>query len=140
MSKLVAGAHVLCFFNKRLMGQVTAVDWDQATPRVRRHGLDALAPYEISPVGSFVSGSVGLLRVHGDGALEGRGLVAPAQQIPKEKYACMLLIDRENGKKLLQIDHLAVGSQKWKVGAKGRLEGSFSFEGILATNEFDLLS
>ena len=135
MSKLVVGAHVVCLFNGRLMGQVTAMDWSISSNRTRRHGLDGLMPYEISVGNTWIQGSVSILRVHGDAGLEGRGIVAPAELLPREKYFSILLIDRSTGTKLLQADHCMVTGQKWAVQAKQRLTGSFAFEGIDYANE-----
>jgi hypothetical protein len=135
MSRLVVGAHLLCFINGRLFGEVTAIQWDSATPNVSRVGIDSLTPFELSPVGAKMSGNVSLFRLHGTGGLEGRGIVAPFSHIAREKYFSILIVDRVTGKRLNQADYCKVNNQSWRMVARQRVEGSFSFEGIDWSNE-----
>lgn len=135
--KNVVASHILCFVNGRLYGQVTAISWSQATPRIERRGIDSGRIQEMSASGTWIEGEVRLLRVHGDGGLEARGVVAPDLQVNKEQYFSLLLVNRRTGTRLLQCDNCSVERQSWSAVAKGRMEGSFSFKGIDVTPESD---
>lgn len=133
--RVVVGASILVFINGYLYGQVTGLRWDSQTPTAARMGIDSMTAYELSPTTAKVSGSVSVLRLHGDGGLEGRGIVAPFSHIPRERYFSILVIDRKNRKILHRADHCKVATQSWNYTTRARVEGSFTFEGIEWTNE-----
>jgi len=135
MSRIVVGAQVLCFINGMPFAHVTSVRFSSPTPHVARKGIDSIIAFELSPVGAACAGSLSMYRLSQDGGLEGRGIVAPFAHIPREKYFSLLVIDRKTGQKLIQADLCKVTAQEWSVAVKGRMEGSFSFEGIEWNNE-----
>lgn len=134
-SNVVVGAHVLCFINGILVGEAMSVDWSVTTENQEKRGIDSIMAYELAPTMAKVEGSVSLLRMHGTGGLEGRGIVAPFTHIPQEKYFSILLIDRGNGKTLHQADYCKVQRQSWNMAAKRLVTGQFSFIGIDNSNE-----
>lgn len=134
---VVVAAHLVVFINGKRFGECMGMEWEQATPHTERMGLDSLTPVELSPVATKVSGSFQTLRIRATGGLEGRGIVAPFRHLPREKYFSILVISRQDGTRIFRADHCKVVSQRWRVQAKGRLEGSFSFAGLDAANEID---
>lgn len=136
-SKIVVGAGLSVFVNGKIYGQVTSFKWDSSTPVKANYGIDSLMPYELANTATKVVGSMSLVRVHGDGGLEGRGVVAPLTHLELEKYFSVLVVDRLTGLDVFRADHCKVTAQSWQVAARGKMEGSFSFEGIQWTNEAD---
>lgn len=136
-SKVVVGAGLSVFVNGKIYGQVTAFKWDSGTPLKANMGIDSLIPYELANIATKVSGSMSLIRVHGDGGLEGRGIVAPLTHVELEKYFSILVVDRLTGLDVFRADHCKASSQSWQVSARGKMEGSFTFEGLQWTNEAD---
>ena len=134
MGNLVS-AQLLCYINGRFVGEITGIQLSQSTSHASRMGLDSLTPYALDPASAHVSGTVSVLRRHASGGLEGRGIVAPFRHIPIEKYFSMLLVDRATGKRFFQADFCKVTSQSWSMGARQRVEGSFSFDALDAANE-----
>lgn len=134
-SRVLVGAKVLVFINGYLYGHVTGLRWDSQTPTAARMGIDSMTAYELSPTIAKVSGSVNLLRLEGDGGLEGRGIVAPFSHIPRERYFSVLVVDRKSKKTLHRADHCKISFQSWNYTARARVEGTFTFEGIEWNNE-----
>ncbi|CAB4127329.1 hypothetical protein UFOVP75_142 [uncultured Caudovirales phage] len=134
-NKTVVAAHALCFINGFLYGQVTGITWNSTTQIIQRDGLDSLVPYELSHGQARVQGTVQILRIHGDGGLEGAGVTAPFSKLSNSKYFSILIVDRTNGLKLFQADNCKVSSQDWTIMSKQRVTGQFSFQGIDWSNE-----
>lgn len=134
-SRVVVGAHVLVYINGIPFAQGTGFRFESQTPHKESRGLDSLTAYELAPVGAKAGGNFTMLRLHGDGGLEGRGVVAPFRHLSRERYFSILVIDRFNGKRLVQADYCKVTSQSWNHDAKGRVMGSFSFDTIDWVNE-----
>lgn len=134
-SKILVGAHILCFINGRLFGECNSIQWQPQTPRIRRGGLDSLQAYELSPGPVELNGTIGVHRVRAAGGLEGRGIVAPPNLIPRERYFSILLVDRVTGQKVHQADFCMVESQTWSYAPHVIVGGSFSFKGIEWANE-----
>lgn len=134
-SKLITGPHLLVYLNGRPFSMAYEVDWRSLTPRVVRAGLDSLEGYEISPIACRVQGTIACYRLHGDGGLEARGVVAPFRHIPREQYFSILIIDRFTGKRVYQADHCMVEEQQWSNKARNKVEGRFSFTGLSWENE-----
>lgn len=135
LSRVVTAPHILVFVNGRLYSQASGVSWTASSPRIVRGGIDSIVPYEISPGMTRISGRIKTYRGHADGALEGRGVVAPPAYIPRERYFSLLVVDRMFGNKILQVDHCSVEEQTWDVQAGRIMEGSFSFTGLTHSNE-----
>ncbi len=134
-SRVVTGARVICYINGVRFGRVSDFKWDSATPRRAIHGIDSLEPYELAPMSTRCTGSLSLYRTAGDGGIEGPGIVASYQDIPREKYFSLTLIDRASNMVLFRADSCAVTNQSWGVAAKGVMTGSFSFEALSWSNE-----
>lgn len=137
MSRVVVAAHLLVFINGRIFGECMGMEWDSSTPRTEKMGLDSLTPFELAPTGTHVTGSFQMLRLRATGGLEGRGIVAPFRALSREKYLSILVINRQDGTRILRCDNCSVTSQRWRVAAKGRVDGSFSFMGLDCASEAD---
>lgn len=131
----IVGAHILIFINGRLFGQATDMKWDSVTPNTIRYGIDSLIGYSTVPGPVKVQGTIAVLRRHADGGLEGAGVVAPYSAIERERYFSLLVIDRATGLRVFQADRCKVLSQTWVAAARGRMQGSFTFEALEWANE-----
>lgn len=123
------------YFNGRKVGQCTAFSYRSMTPRKAIYGLDSSEPYELAPTTTKVQGSVSLLRSAGDGGVEGLGVAAQYEDLTREKYATIALLERVTQLLLFRADGCMIGEQSWQVNARGRLEGTMTFEGLTWNNE-----
>jgi hypothetical protein len=134
-SILLSSAQVVLFVNGNPFGRVSRFSYSVDTPRRKIHTVDSVLPFELATGVTNVSGSMGLYRTHLDGAVEGPGMVAPLEELPREKYFNILLIDLVSQTVVFQADFCSVESQSWSFEAKGLASGSVSFSALSYNNE-----
>jgi hypothetical protein len=77
-----------------------------------------------------------IYRTVGDGGAEGGGMTAPAEELPREKYFSVLLVDRgASDAVIFQADDCSLTSQAWSVPSRGIVTGSLEFEALTWSNE-----
>lgn len=135
-SLIVTGARVFLYVNGNRVGRVTSFMWKSTTDYKEINGLDSGEPYELAPEITRVIGQVGLLRLAGDGGIEGLGIVPQFEDLTRQKYVTLALVDRTTKVLLFRADQCVIVDQQWAVAAKGRLEGNMSFKGVTWSNEF----
>lgn len=134
-SPLATSAQVVLYVNGRSYAQVTGFNWSSVTPPKAIYGLDSGEPYELAPTITKVTGTVGLLRMVGDGGLEGAGIAPHLPDLPRGRYFSLALIHRGTDITIFRSDRCWVVSQSWDVPSKGRVSGSMTFEGFDWSNE-----
>ena len=134
-SKLTVAAQVKCLVNGQLFAEVSSMSWTSATPKKAVRGLDSSQPYELAVTSSSCTGQLSLYRITGSGGLEGAGIIPPYQDLPREKYFTLTLIDRLTDSVIFEAHHCSVTSQGWQVAAKSLIVGSMAFEAISWNNE-----
>lgn len=134
-SRLLTSAQVVLYINGKPYAQVTSFRWDSHTPGRALHGLDSSEPYEFVPTVSRISGSIGLLRLIGDGGLEGAGITYHYGDLPRGKYFSLTLVERGSDTQIFRADRCWCQAQSWDVPSKGRATGQMTFEAIDWNNE-----
>lgn len=132
--RLVTGAHCRVYINGQAYGRVAELEWEAETPRRMTRHLDTLLPGEAIQQAVSVGGSLTVYRIHGDGGLEAAGLVAPWQNLSREKSFALLVVDRFLDSVLFRADSCSTIRQKWTY-RKGLVIGSVGFVGLLWNNE-----
>lgn len=134
-SNIITGAKVVVYINSKPFAFVMNFRWDSSTPRRAIYGIDSGEPYELAPTTTKIGGSVGVYRTIDGGGLEGPGIVANLDNIPREKYFSLALIERSTGVTIFRADQCSVISQSWDVPSRGIMTGSFTFEALSWNNE-----
>lgn len=137
-SRNIVSAQLLVFVNGHMFGEVTAFTFSSATPRDEIMGIDAIHGQELAPTGVKVSGNIAFLRRHTTGGIEGRGIVAPLDKIPEERYFSLLILNRRDKTVFFRADECAVQQQSFVAEARGRVTGSFAFSALHWVNELDI--
>lgn len=133
---LVHAARILVYVNGRLFGRCTSFSWTSASPRRKIHVVDLPHAIELAATTVDVTWNMGVLRVIGDGGLQGAGMVAPQQALlAREKYFSLLLIERTSGLPIFQADLCQVDAEAWTVASKNLLSGQVQGSGIVWVNE-----
>jgi hypothetical protein len=133
--KITVGAQVSAFINGIRWGQVTGFRFSSVTQHKELLGLDSLEPFEQTPVAVKVNGNVQLIRLVGDGGLEGQGVTTNFEQLPRQKYFTLTLRDNFTDGILFESRYTVVQEQNWEFSAKGIVTGGFTFAGISWNNE-----
>lgn len=132
-SPLLTGAHVLVYVNNQLFGRVASIDLDQTTPLKEIQTVDYLGSIEIANMNVTGGGSMVIYKTKRDGGIEASGFVARWQDLSRQKYFSLLLIDRSSDTVIYRADKNMVASQKWHYGQELVL-GVVTFRSILAEN------
>lgn len=139
-TRLVQSASVLCMVNGRPYGVVTAFQWNSTTPKKEFYGLDSVDPFEIGATITKITGTISVYRTNGDGGAEGWGLATTYDDLSREKYFSLMLVDRATDRVLFQADYCSVTSQAWNVPPKGVITGQIQFTALTWNNEVRPLS
>lgn len=134
-SRLTLSAGVTLYINGRPYAQVTDFRFDSATPKKAIMGLDSSEPYELAPTTSKITGSIGLVRIAGDGGLEGAGIIAHSSNAIRERYFTLALVEHRTNTQLFRADRCSATAQSWNSPSKGRITGSLNFEALDWSNE-----
>jgi hypothetical protein len=128
--RVLSGAGVTVEINGTDWGVITAVQLQMNTPHKPIPGIDSIENFELAPTSATVSGTIALLRVLGDGGLEGREITSKQPDVIYEKYFQLRLTERATGKLLFQANRCVVESQQWSYQTRALVQGSFSFTGL----------
>lgn len=134
-SRLITSAKVVLYVNGKPFAQVTDFRWDAATPPKAIYAVDSGEPYELAATQTKISGTVGLLRLIGDGGLEGAGVMPGLHDLPRNKYFSLALIERTTDTTIFRADKCWCVAQSWNVPSKGIVTGQMGFEAIDWSNE-----
>lgn len=134
-SRIASTAKVVLYINGRAYAQVTTFRWTCDTPTREIAGIDSSEPFELAPTRTKVTGTIGLVRLVGDGGIEGAGASVPFEYIASGKYFSLMLVDRATDTTLFRADNCRTSSQYWDVPQKGLITGSLTFEAISSSNE-----
>lgn len=135
MSGAVVGAAVVVWVNKRPFGVATSFRWTSATPKKPLYGLDNPDPYELGVTTTKIEGVVSVYRIDGDGGAEGWGMTANFEEISREKYYEIMLVNRLTDRVIFHAEHCTTQNQNWEVSARGVMSGTIQFEALSWSNE-----
>lgn len=130
MDSIIVGAHLKAYVNGRLWANVRRFAFRISAAHSEEYGLDSLLPFELIPKRYSVSGMMQVYRQHGDGGLEGQGLMASAEDLALEKYVTLTLVDRFNDEIVFRTDFAKFTDQPWDATARGVMNGSATFTAI----------
>ena len=131
------GARVLAYVNGKLLGIVTSFSWSSSTPRKAIRVVDIPHPVELAATTTEISWQMGVVRLMGDGGMQGNGIVANQTNIIKEKYFTIMLVERLSDLPVFQADMCQTDGEQWSITAKGLMTGTVSGKSIVWTNEAD---
>lgn len=139
-SRITTAPKVKLFINGRVFAQVTGFNWSCDTPRSSKYGLDSVTPFEIASTITRGSGAMSILKLSGDGAAQGAGMVASFADLSREKYFSITLLEIETQNTIFQAGRCTLVNETWSLGARGIMVGNLNFEFIDYLNETNRFS
>ena len=133
-SPILVGAHVVVYVNGTMFGRVAGLSHSMDSPIRELHGVDTYLPIELVRGPVSIRGNMTLYRLHNDGGLESAGMIGTWNDLTREKYFSILVLDRSTDTVVFRADRCGVSSQNWTYG-KGYVMGNVGFNGLLWTNE-----
>ncbi len=134
-ARTVVGAHIICYINGQPYGRLQNFVFKSGTPRRPIYGIDSMDPTELAVTQTKISGAMVVIRTVGDGGAEGAGITANFDDLPREKYFTVQLIERGSDTVIFQAELCSVTNQTWTIPQKGVIHGTIEFEAISWSNE-----
>lgn len=134
-SRVVVAAHIICYINGQRFGRLSHFSFRSVTQRRALYGLDSVDPNELAVTQTKISGNMKVFRTIGDGGAEGAGMASAYEDLPREKYFTIQLVERGSDQIIFQAEMCACISQSWDIPAKGVVSGTIDFEAISWSNE-----
>jgi hypothetical protein len=128
--QVVVGAQVVLYVNGALFGRVVGFNWNSITANKAIFALDSTTAYELTSTQARVTGNISVVKVHGDGGAEGASMTTRFEDIVREKYFTLQLIDRLTNSQIFSANRCKLTSQSWSVPTRGFVSGSLSFEAL----------
>jgi hypothetical protein len=134
-STIVTGAHVVVYINGSVFGKVTSFGFKSVTARKEIRQVDSVGVQELAPTTTSVSCTMSLYRQMSDGGLEGAGITARYENLPRERYFNVTLVDRVTDSVIFQASQCSVEEQSWTIAPKGLVTGQVAFKALEWSNE-----
>lgn len=131
----IAGAHLKCYVNNRLLGYVMAVPaWRTDSNWGELREIDSVLPKQLAPRLYRVGGTIQVLRGRYTGGAEGAGLVPSGEAMCRQKYLTIELLDRVSNEILFRGVSCVIDDQTWKID-RGLVVGMLTFKGLTFATE-----
>ena len=134
-SNLVTSAHAVCYINSVAFARCCGLSYNCLSPKREIHVIDLLQPVELVPTSLSVHGVIQVYKLHNDGGLEAAGLLATWDNLTKEKYFSLMVLDRFSNAILVQVDNCCLTEQSWNIRPKEYILGTASWSGVNYSND-----
>ena len=146
MSFLLAAPELRLRINGVLVGYATGLSYRISQGQKPIFGVDSPLPQELSQgaAPSMIEGSIIVVRPKG-GSPENWQLMTPRTgdgtqetgdvtqtALGSAQYSMIEVFDRQTDQLIIRISYVMFSQQDWQVGAGGLMQGSLSFQGIVA--------
>jgi hypothetical protein len=134
-ARIITGAHLVCYINNKPFSGVQSFTWQADTPRRLVRPIDTFMPVEMIQQAPTVIGSCVCYRAIFDGGLEGQGLVATFEDLSRDKYFAISIVERSSDTVIFRADFASILSQQWVAQTRQLMAGSFTFQALDWFNE-----
>jgi len=133
--RILHGARVALYVNGQAFGRVMGFQWSATYAQKPVYALDSSSAYELIPTQAKVIGTVNVYRLVGDGGAEGAQMATQFQDMIRQKYFTLALVERSTGLVLFQANRCSLQGQSWNAPIKGFVTGVINFEALEWENE-----
>lgn len=137
MSSVVNGSLILVKINGQVYNECHSVSWNIGNSLREVFGIDTSLPQEIIQGQSTVTGNIVGLAINFSGGLQGIQATPLVSAIFSAPYISIRVLNRFTGESLLFVPNAQIGDQNTSVVAKGIMNISFSFKGLVAYQVLD---
>ena len=101
-SRVVVGAHIICYINGQHYGRVSHFAFRSIATHRPLYGIDITEPQELAVAQTKITGNMKVFRTVGDGGAEGAGMITSFDNLPRGKYFTVQLVERGSDTILFQ--------------------------------------
>jgi hypothetical protein len=142
MSKtmVLRGADIKLYLNGKVYKEVQQLSYTIEKGEQPIYGIDNIFPQEITATKVSVTGSISGIRIRYSGGLQGLGVSSLIRDAANSPYISLRIEDRSTGEDILYIESIKTDSENVRVAAKGIVNVSFKFQGMVPMSHMDKIS
>ena len=136
-SIVLRGADIKVYMNGELIPEVQKITYTINYQEEERWGIDSVFPQEITTTKVTVSGSISGIRTKYSGGLQAKGLRPLILDVLNAPYIGLRITDRSTGEDILYIPSIKISDETFGAAAKGVVNLSYKFKGLIPFNPLD---
>lgn len=125
---IIVGPGVLLYINGQRYSRVAGFQWTLAIDQKEIFAVDSSSAYELVPGQARAMGVIDVYRLKGDGGATGAQLTTQFQDILRQRYFTVSLVERTTGEILFEASRCSLVTQSWKAPGRGFVTGQFNFK------------
>lgn len=133
--RILVSARVVLYVNGAPFGRVMGFQWSSTVVQKPIFAIDSSSAYELVPTQARVVGSMNVYRTIGDGGAMGASMTTQFQDVVRQKYFTVALVERTTGAILFEADRCAFAGEAWNVNVRNFVTGTVNFEALEWGNE-----
>jgi len=137
-SIILKGAECKLYIGGKLYSEVRSLNYTIDYGEQEIYGIDSPYPQEIATTRTSVQGSIAGVRVKYSGGTQGAGARPKINEILNGAYVSIRVQDRFTGQDILFVPQAKVTNESISIAAKGIVNLSFGFKGIIPYGETEL--
>jgi len=137
-SVVLTGANCRLFLGGVLYPEVQQIAYTLDYGESEIYGIDSIYPQEITTTRMSVQGTISGVRVKLSGGLQGKDITTKINQRLIAPYISLEIRERQSDTKIIFIQQIKVVSESVQISAKGVVQLSFTFKGIIPLNPLDM--
>jgi len=136
-SIVVKGADVKVYMNGEVVPEVQKISYAINYGEQEIYGIDQVFPQEIAVTKVSVAGSISGFKTKYSGGLQAKALRPLIFDVLNAPYISLRVVDRSTGEDIIYIPSIKVSDETMGAAAKGIVNLSFKFKGIMPFNPLD---
>ena len=136
-SIVLVGANIKVYLNGEIYPEVQSISYTIDYGEQEIYGIDQVFPQEIAVTKVSVNGSITGIRTKYSGGLQAKGIRPLIFDVLNAPYISLRVVDRSNGEDIIYIPSLKVSDESFGAAAKGMVNLSYKFKGIMPLNPLD---
>lgn len=136
-SIVLKGADIKVYLNDELIPEIQKISYNLNYGEQEIYGIDQPFPQEIAVTKVSVNGSVSGFKTKYSGGLQAKALRPLIFDVMNAPYISLKIVDRSTGEDIMFIPSIKVTDETLGAAAKGIVNLSFKFKGIMPFNPLD---
>jgi len=136
-SIVLRGADIKVYMNNEIIPEVQKISYTIDYGEQEIWGIDIVHPQEIAVTKVSVQGSITGIKTKYSGGLQAKALRPLIFDVLNSPYISLRIVDRSTGEDILYVPSIKISDETFGAAAKGVVNLSYKFKGIMPFNPLD---
>ena len=136
-SIVLRGADIKVYMNNEIIPEVQKISYTIDYSEQEIWGIDQVFPQEIATTKVSVQGSITGIKTKYSGGLQAKALRPLIFDVLNSPYISLRIVDRSTGEDILYVPSIKISDETFGAAAKGVVNLSYKFKGIMPFNPLD---